>query len=149
MFLGRPLIDSLLFGAALAVGLFPQLLLAVVTVTLALAAGKLAEAGVLVKRSVAIENLGAMEVLCTHKTGTLTDGKVHLDRALDFSGNSLEATIMWAGLNAKLQTGLYGAPSDLLRADSANFNLCCRAGTPARSDVTVLQEKYPRPKAGL
>ncbi|KKC32373.1 hypothetical protein [Devosia psychrophila] len=115
VFLGRPLIDSLLFGAALAVGLFPQLL-AVVTVTLALAAGKLAEAGVLVKRSVAIENLGAMEVLCTHKTGTLTDGKAHLDRALDFSGNSLEATIMWAVLNAKLQTGLYGAPSGLLES---------------------------------
>ena len=116
VFLRRPLIDSLLFGAALAVGLIPQLLLAVVTVTLALAAGKLAEAGVLVKRLVAIENLAAMEVLCTDKTGALTDGKVHLDRALDFSGNSLEATIMWAVLNAKLQTGLYGAPSGLLES---------------------------------
>ncbi|HTN62185.1 MAG TPA: HAD-IC family P-type ATPase, partial [Devosia sp.] len=104
--LGRPLLDSLLFAAALAVGLTPELLPAVVTVTLAQGARKLAAAGVLVKRLVAIENLGAMDVLCTDKTGTLTGGDVRLERAVDAKGNASAETLKWAALNASLQTGL-------------------------------------------
>jgi Mg2+-importing ATPase len=73
----------LLFSAALAVGLTPELLPAVVSVTLARGAQKLAGAGVLVRRLVAIENLGSMNVLCTDKTGTLTEGTVRLDLATD------------------------------------------------------------------
>ena len=104
--LGRPLLDSLLFSAALAVGLTPELLPAIVSVTLARGAQKLADAGVLVRRLVAIENLGAMDVLCTDKTGTLTEGVVKLALASDTSGAPSPETLKWAALNASLQTGL-------------------------------------------
>ncbi len=104
--LGRPLLDSLLFSAALAVGLTPELLPAIVTVTLARGAQKLAGAGVLVRRLVAIENLGAMDVLCTDKTGTLTEGVVKLALACDTAGAASPETLKWAVLNASLQTGL-------------------------------------------
>lgn len=104
--LGRPLLDSLLFAAALAVGLTPELLPAVVTVTLARGARRLADAGVLVKRLVAIENLGAMDVLCTDKTGTLTEGDIRLERAVDALGGRSDETLKWAALNAGLQMGL-------------------------------------------
>jgi Mg2+-importing ATPase len=104
--LGRPLLDSLLFAAALAVGITPELLPAVVTVTLARGARQLAAAGVLVKRLVAIENLGAMDVLCTDKTGTLTEGEVRLEDAVDTAGNRSANTVELAFLNASMQTGL-------------------------------------------
>lgn len=106
LLLGRPLLDSLLFSVALAVGLAPELLPAIVTVTLARGAQKLAKSGVLVRRLVAIENLGAMDVLCTDKTGTLTEGVVKLVRACDASGAASPETLKWAILNASLQTGL-------------------------------------------
>ena len=104
--LGRPILDSLLFAAALAVGLTPELLPAIVTVTLARGAQKLAQSGVLVKRLVAIENLGAMDVLCTDKTGTLTEGDVQLDRAAGCDGEVSAGTLKLAYLNSSLQSGL-------------------------------------------
>ncbi len=106
LILGRPILDSLLFAAALAVGLTPELLPAIVTVTLAQGARKLAQSGVLVKRLVAIENLGAMDVLCTDKTGTLTEGDVTLQSANDAKGDVSADTLKLAVLNASLQTGL-------------------------------------------
>ena len=79
--LGRPLIESLLFAIALAVGLTPELLPAIVTVNLSRGARVLAARGVLVKRLPAIQNLGSMTILCTDKTGTLTEGRLTLERA--------------------------------------------------------------------
>ena len=105
LLLDRPLLDSLLFSAALAVGLTPELLPAIVTVTLARGAAQLAKAGVLVKRLVAIENLGAMEVLCTDKTGTLTEGRLELKQVVDLGGTEAD-TARWAWLNAQFQSGL-------------------------------------------
>ena len=104
--LGRPVLDSLLFAAALAVGITPELLPAVVTVTLARGAKSLTEKGVIIRRLVAIENLGAMDVLCTDKTGTLTVGDVRLDRAIDVDGQDSPDVLRWAVLNASLQTAL-------------------------------------------
>lgn len=106
LLLQRPLIESVLFAAALAVGLTPELLPAIVTVTLARGARRLAAAGVLVKRLVAIENLGAMDVLCTDKTGTLTQGALAVSsfEGVDGGGSARVATCAW--LNAKHQTGL-------------------------------------------
>ncbi|MBI4924076.1 MAG: magnesium-translocating P-type ATPase [Devosia nanyangense] len=104
--LGRPVLDSLLFAAALAVGLTPELLPAIVTVTLAQGAKRLTGHGVLVRRLVAIENLGAMDVLCTDKTGTLTEGEVHLERALDAGAKASDETLEWAVVNAGLQTAM-------------------------------------------
>jgi Mg2+-importing ATPase len=116
LILGRPLLESLLFSAALAVGLAPELLPAVVSVTLARGAQKLAGAGVLVRRLVAIENLGAMNVLCTDKTGTLTKGSVSLDLATDALGKQSDATLLWASINAGLQGGISNPLDDAIIA---------------------------------
>jgi Mg2+-importing ATPase len=84
--LGRPVLDSLLFSLAIAVGLTPQLLPAIVTVSLSTGARRMARRAVLVKRLVAIEDLGDAEILFTDKTGTLTRGEVVLERALTPTG---------------------------------------------------------------
>ncbi len=83
IFLAKPPIDSLLFALALAVGLAPELLPAIISITLAHGAQAMAKRGVIVRRLNAIENFGSMDVLCTDKTGTLTEGVVRLDGALD------------------------------------------------------------------
>jgi Mg2+-importing ATPase len=102
----RPVTESLLFAVALAVGLAPEMLPAIVTLTLARGARRMADAGVIVRRLVAIENFGAMNVLATDKTGTLTLGVVRLDNAVDAHGNPSESVRTLAALNARLQTGL-------------------------------------------
>ena len=81
--LGRSLLQSLLFSLAIAVGMTPQLLPAIVTVSLATGARRLAKQSVVVKRLVAIEDLGNVEVLFTDKTGTLTEGRIRFEQALD------------------------------------------------------------------
>ncbi|MDX8530807.1 magnesium-translocating P-type ATPase [Mesorhizobium sp. VK25A] len=106
MMLHRPLIESLLFSLALAVGLTPELLPAIISVTLASGARAMAASGVIVRRLDAIENLGSMDLLCTDKTGTLTEGVIHLDGAFDVEGNPSNEVLLWARLNAMLQTGL-------------------------------------------
>ncbi|MFO1337193.1 MAG: magnesium-translocating P-type ATPase [Burkholderiaceae bacterium] len=104
--LGRPMIDSLLFAVALAVGLSPELLPAIVSVLLARGTRRLAGRGVLVRRLDAIENLGSMDVLCTDKTGTLTGGVLALDGALDTAGQPSADVLRWAFLNAHFETGI-------------------------------------------
>ncbi|WFP65005.1 magnesium-translocating P-type ATPase [Mesorhizobium sp. WSM4904] len=104
--LDRPLIESLLFSLALAVGLTPELLPAIISVTLARGARTMAASGVIVRRLDAIENLGSMDLLCTDKTGTLTEGVIHLDGSFDVEGNASREVLLWARLNATLQTGL-------------------------------------------
>jgi P-type Mg2+ transporter len=84
--LGRSLLESGLFALAIAVGLTPQLLPAIVTISLSTGARRLARAQVVVKRLVAIEDLGNIQVLCTDKTGTLTEGRIRFDAALDLAG---------------------------------------------------------------
>lgn len=84
--LGRPLLESLLFSLAIAVGITPQLLPAVVTTSLATGSRRLARQRVLVKRLVCIEDLGNIEILLTDKTGTLTRGEISFERALDVAG---------------------------------------------------------------
>ncbi len=106
LLLGRPLVETLLFSIALAVGLSPELLPAILSVNLARGASAMSRAGVLVRRLSAIENLGSMDVLCTDKTGTLTEGVVTLDGAWDASGNASDHVLELAALNAALQTGL-------------------------------------------
>ncbi len=84
--LGRSLLDSALFSLAIAVGLTPQLLPAIVTVSLSLGSRRLAQKSVIVKRLVSIEDLGNIEVLFTDKTGTLTEGRITFSAALDDAG---------------------------------------------------------------
>jgi len=104
--LGRPAIDSLLFAVALAVGLSPELLPAIVSVSLSAGARRLAAEGVLVRRLEAIEDLGGMDVLCTDKTGTLTVGAMALAAAVDIDGQASGEVLRWAHLNAALETGI-------------------------------------------
>jgi Mg2+-importing ATPase len=103
---GRPTIVSLLFAIALAVGLSPELLPAIVSVTLSAGARTLARRGVIVRRLEAIENLGSMDVLCTDKTGTLTEGVIALTAALDAYGLPNEAVRHLAFLNASFESGI-------------------------------------------
>jgi len=86
--LSRPLLDALLFSLAIAIGITPQLLPAIVSVSLSTGSRQLARRKVLVKRLVTIEDLGNIEVLFTDKTGTLTEGAITFDTALDAGGSA-------------------------------------------------------------
>jgi len=106
LLLHRPLIESLLFSVALAVGLSPELLPAIVSVTLSAGARAISKKGVIVRRLDAIENLGSMTVLCTDKTGTLTEGTIVLADAADPKGVTSAAIRQLAFLNAAFETGI-------------------------------------------
>lgn len=114
--LARPLIDSFLFSVALAVGLTPQLLPAIVSVSLALGAQRMARARVIVKRLTAIEDFGGMNVLCTDKTGTLTQGTVRLEGAIDLDGRPSARVLECAYLNAFHHTGFSNPIDDAILA---------------------------------
>jgi Mg2+-importing ATPase len=130
MFAGRPPVETLLFAIALAVGLSPELLPAILTINLARGAELMAKRGVLVRRLNAIENLGSMDVLCTDKTGTLTEGVVQLEGAYDASGLPSDDVLELGALNAQLETGL---PSPL---DDAIL----KARTPSHEALEKLAE---------
>ncbi|HPH97546.1 MAG TPA: magnesium-translocating P-type ATPase [Anaerolineaceae bacterium] len=102
----KPPLDSLLFSIALAVGLTPQLLPAIININLAKGSQRMAKNGVIVRRQAAIENFGSMDILCTDKTGTLTVGVVSLDHAYDASGQENALVRRYAWLNAHFQTGM-------------------------------------------
>jgi len=106
VFLEKPVVDSLLFAVALAVGLAPELLPAILSLTLSRGAIRMAKNGVIVRRLSSLENFGSMDVLCTDKTGTLTQGVVRLDGALDAGGTPSEKVFLAAYLNAHFQSGL-------------------------------------------
>lgn len=110
----KPPIESLLFAAALAVGLSPELLPAILTYNLTRSAAAMAEAGVLVRRLPAIENFGSMDILCTDKTGTLTEGTMRLHAAIDEREAPSERVRRLACWNAALQTGIANPLDDAL-----------------------------------
>jgi Mg2+-importing ATPase len=114
--LTKPFLDSLLFTLALAVGLTPELLPAIISITLSHGAQQMAKRGVIVRRLTSIENFGSMDVLCTDKTGTLTEGIVLLDGAIDTQGQPSEAVLRYAYLNAHYQTGLNNPLDDAIQA---------------------------------
>ncbi len=101
----RPVLESFQFSLALAVGLTPQLLPAIISINLAHGAARMAQQKAIVKRLAAIENFGSMDVLCTDKTGTLTEGTVQLRSALDVCGKDSDKVLLFATLNAKFQAG--------------------------------------------
>jgi P-type Mg2+ transporter len=105
VYLERPVLDSFLFSLALAVGLTPQLLPAIISINLAHGAKRMAEGKVIVKRLASIENFGSMNVICSDKTGTLTEGSVRLQSALDVKGAASEKVLLHAYLNAFYETG--------------------------------------------
>jgi Mg2+-importing ATPase len=113
-FFQRPFLDSFLFAIALAVGLTPELLPMVVTVTLSRGAMRMAKKQVIVKQLAAIHNLGSMDVLCTDKTGTLTEGHIRLERHLDAQGNDSAQVLQLAYLNSYFETGLKSPLDDAI-----------------------------------
>ena len=115
----KPVMDSFLFSIALAVGLTPQLLPAIIEINLARGASAMAKGGVIVRRLSSIENFGSMNVLCTDKTGTITQGVVRLDGALDPSGKPSDQVFKDAYLNARLQTGLANPLDEAITASPA------------------------------
>ncbi|MBB3176818.1 magnesium-translocating P-type ATPase [Variovorax sp. Sphag1AA] len=114
--LHRPLLESFLFAVALAVGLTPELLPMVVTVTLSRGALRMAQRRVIVKRLPAIQNLGAMDVLCTDKTGTLTEARISLERCIDADGRDSQRVLMLAHLNSVFESGLKSPLDDAILA---------------------------------
>lgn len=102
----EPVINSLLFSVALAVGITPQMLPAIVSITLSKGSRNMAKEGVIVRRLNAIENFGSIDTLCTDKTGTLTEGDVRFDGAVDVDGNKSDNVFRLAYLNASLQVGM-------------------------------------------
>jgi Mg2+-importing ATPase len=98
--------EAFLFAMAVAVGLTPEMLPMIVTVNLSKGALAMARKKVIVKRLNAIQNFGAMDVLCTDKTGTLTQGKIVLEKHLDVHGNPSEKVLHFGYLNSYHHTGL-------------------------------------------
>jgi Mg2+-importing ATPase len=94
VYLGRPVLESFLFSLALASGLTPQLLPAIISVNLSHGAKRIANEKVIVKRLESIENLGNMDILCTDKTGTITTGELKIHSFLDINGNNNENALI-------------------------------------------------------
>ena len=112
----RSLLESFLFAVALAVGLTPELLPMVVSVTLTRGALRMAALKVIVKRPSAIQDMGAMDVLCTDKTGTLTEARIRLERHVDASGQSRPQVLTLAYLNSYFESGLKSPLDDAILA---------------------------------
>jgi P-type Mg2+ transporter len=143
MLRGRPAVETLLFSIALAVGLSPELLPAILSVNLSRGARMLARQGVLVRRLNAIENLGSMDVLCTDKTGTLTEGVVRVQEAFDAFGVPDQEILRLAACNAQLESGLRNPLDDaILEAHRPDLSAIEKCGEVpfdfARRRVTVV-----------
>jgi Mg2+-importing ATPase len=111
----RPVLEAFLFSMALAVGLTPQLLPAIISINLAHGAKRMAGAKVIVRRLASIENFGSMNVLCSDKTGTLTEGVVRVRSALNVEGQESEKVLLHAYLNAFYETGFANPIDEAIR----------------------------------
>jgi P-type Mg2+ transporter len=113
-FFHRPWLESFLFAVALAVGLTPELLPMVVSVTLSRGAMRMAESKVIVKKLASIQNLGSMDIFCTDKTGTLTEARIHLERHLNPLGKESQRVLELAYFNSFFETGLKSTMDDAI-----------------------------------
>lgn len=123
VFLRRPVAQSFLFALALGVGLTPQLLPAILSVTLAQGARRMAAQRVIVRRLAAIENFGSMSVLCADKTGTLTEGQAQVHRCCGIDGEPRDRVLAMALVNACFESG---APNPI----DAGLRRCLEAPPP-------------------
>jgi len=113
--MGRPALDSILFALALSLGLAPELLPAIVTITLSAGAKQLAAKKVIVKKLSAIQNLGSIDILCSDKTGTLTEGEVKIHSCISIDGKQNETINKYAYLNAFFESGYSNPMDDAIR----------------------------------
>ncbi|HET9627667.1 MAG TPA: HAD-IC family P-type ATPase, partial [Kofleriaceae bacterium] len=130
--LGRDAMESLLFSVALAVGLTPELLPVITTVTLAQGAVRMARDQVIVKHLPAIQNLGSIDILCSDKTGTLTTGTMALEAALDPFGAPSPRTLELARRNSRFETGI-----------ASPLDAAILAGAPAADDGWRKTDEIP------
>jgi Mg2+-importing ATPase len=110
----RPVLESFLFAVALAVGMTPEMMPMIITVTLAQGAKRMTKKKVLVKQLAAIEDFGSVDILCTDKTGTLTEGEIVLDRHVDFQGKDSENVLQLIYLNSAFQAGIKSPLDDAI-----------------------------------
>ena len=115
IYLGRPLIDSLLFGLALAVGMAPELLPAIMTIAMSAGAKRMAKQKVIVKKLSSIQNLGEINLFCSDKTGTLTEGVLKVSSIVGIDGKESAAVKELAFLNASFETGFANPMDEALR----------------------------------
>ncbi|HLK39007.1 MAG TPA: HAD-IC family P-type ATPase, partial [Polyangiaceae bacterium] len=115
----RPPFESLLFAVALAVGLTPEFLPMITTVTLAQGAARMAREHVIVKRLSAIQDLGSVDILCSDKTGTLTRGEMRVDGSFGPDGEPSDRPLGLARINSRLQTGIRSPLDAAILADTA------------------------------
>ncbi|UXE62898.1 MAG: magnesium-translocating P-type ATPase [Woronichinia naegeliana WA131] len=155
VYLQRPVLDSFMFSLALAVGLTPQLLPVIVSINLAHGAKQMAKKQVVVKHLPAIENFGSMNVLCSDKTGTLTDGQVNIKSALDVNGQESDRVLFYAYLNAAMESGYINPIDEAIRSHKSfdisayqklgeipyDFNRKCLSILLAKGDEKLLVTK--------
>ena len=122
VYLARPVLESILFSLALAVGLTPQLLPAIISINLSHGAKRMAQKKVIVKRLASIENFGSMNIICSDKTGTITEGIVRVQSACDIEGSPSEKVLLYAYLNAYYETG-FANPIDEAVRNYRKFDL--------------------------
>lgn len=115
IYLGKAVSDSVLFALALAVGMAPELLPAIVTITLSAGAKRMAGKKVIVKKLSSIQNLGSVNIFCSDKTGTLTEGIVKVQRTVDGEGNPSDQVKLFAYLNATFETGFTNPLDEAIR----------------------------------
>jgi len=115
LFLGKPIAASILFSIALAVGLAPELLPAIMVTTLAAGARRMAREKVIVKKLDAIQNLGAINILCSDKTGTLTTGEAIVAATVGMDGKHSERVQLFAFLNASFESGFVNPLDQAIR----------------------------------
>lgn len=133
IFLHRSLLESLMFAIALAVGLTPELLPMITTVTLATGAVHMAKKKVIVKNLSAIQNFGSIDVLCSDKTGTLTSGKMALEQSINIGGKPSEYVMLMAYLNSFYSTGIQNPLDKAIIHKTASNPL----------DAAILQHDHP------
>ncbi|MBX3437814.1 MAG: magnesium-translocating P-type ATPase [Planctomycetaceae bacterium] len=118
----RPILEALLFSLALAVGLTPQLLPAIISVNLSHGAQRMAQEGVIVRRLASIENFGSIDVLCSDKTGTLTEGTIRVEGSFDVNGQESLRVLQLAWVNSSFESGFANPIDEAVRA-SRSFEL--------------------------
>lgn len=116
VYFGKPVIDSFLFGLSVALGMTPELLPAIVTITLSAGAKRMADKKVIVKKLSAIQNFGSIDVFCADKTGTLTQGIVKVHATTNVQGEPDEKAKKYAYINASFETGFTNPLDEALRS---------------------------------
>ncbi len=154
VFMQRPVLDSFMFSLALAVGLTPQLLPAIISINLSTGARRMAQEKVIVKRLSSIESFGSMNVLCSDKTGTITEGAVRLKAMLSEDGKESERVKLLAYLNSTMETGFVNpidqALRDQVHLDISNYTKVDEVPYDfKRKRLTILVGDKQNPGAGL